>query len=312
MYILKLLIFLQLLFLVISNQNINPSPRTGPQDLLVTHYDCEENEQKTLHKYAINQVSQCETEPQAIETTDVIATLYSKARATTVTGYKFTATFSEKKVHCSQVSNGNKNRLDHESFYQSNIERLLHLNPDDCKSELLRLNITQNKNSERKLVNFQVFSDSVHQSQLERHQGHIKLDEKYPYNGAHGRLTYDLHDKHWIPHIGINDPSNCKADTKNKGYQEIRFFDWKIQLEKIQLTRDLSDNTMIYQGIRLPCKNDQGYCDPTTRTQATIVWFPEDTCTTFQVAKIHARMIKFHENILYNQFHMNKSIHHEN
>ena len=88
MYILKLLIFLQLLFLVISNQNINPSPRTGPQDLLVTHYDCEENEQKTLHKYAINQVSQCETEPQAIETTDVIATLYSKARATTVTGYK--------------------------------------------------------------------------------------------------------------------------------------------------------------------------------------------------------------------------------
>ena len=52
---------------------------------------------------------------------------------------------------------------------------------------------------------------------------------------------------------------------------------------------------MIYQGIRLTCKNDQGYCDPTTRTQATIVWFPEDTCTTFQVARIHARMIKFHE-----------------
>ena len=86
------------------------------------------------------------------------------------------------------------------------------------------------------------------------------------------------------------------------------FFDWKIQLEKIQLTRDLSDNTKIYQGIRLSCNNDQGYCDPTTRTQATIVWFPEDTCTTFQVAKIYARMIKFHEkyfieSILYEQVH---------
>ena len=89
---------------------------------------------KTLNKYAINQVSQCETEPQAIETTNVIATLYSKAQATTVIGYKFTTTFSEKKVHCSQVSNGNKNRLDHESFYQSNIERLLHLHPEDCKN----------------------------------------------------------------------------------------------------------------------------------------------------------------------------------
>ena len=69
----------------------------------------------------------------------------------------------------------------------------------------------------------------------------------------------------------------------------------KYNSKKKQLTRDLSDNTMIYQGIRLPRKNDQGYCDPTTRTQATIVWFPEETCTTFQVAKIHARMIKLHE-----------------
>ena len=64
------------------------------------------------------------------------------------------------------------------------------------------------------------------------------------------------------------------------------FFDWKIQLEKVQITRDLKDDTILYQGIRLPCKNDQRCCDPTTRTQAT---------TVFQVAKIHARMIKFHQ-----------------
>ena len=295
MYLLKIFTFQHILFLIFSEQNTNPSICTGPQDLLVTHYDCEENEQKTVHKHALNQVTQCESEPQATETTNVIAALYSKARATTFTGYKFIATFSEKKVHCSQVPKGNKNRIDHESFYQSNEERLLHLNPDDCKNELFRLNLTRNKNSDRKIVNFRIFADSVHQAELERYQGHIKLDKKYPYNGAHGRLTYDIHDKHWIPLIGINNPSNCKADTKNKGYQEIMFFDCKIQLEKIQLTRNLKDNTMIYERIRLPCKNDQGYCDATTTTQATIVWFLEYTCTTFQVAKIDARMIKFHE-----------------
>ena len=114
---------------------------------------------------------------------NVISALYLKARATTVTGYKFAATFSEKKVHFSQVSNGNKNRLDHESFYQSNIERILHLNPDDCKNELLRMNITRSKNTDRKIV-FKVFADSVHRAELERYQGHIKLDEKYPSNGA--------------------------------------------------------------------------------------------------------------------------------
>ena len=73
------------------------------------------------------------------------------------------------------------------------------------------------------------------------------------------------------------------------------FFDWKIELEKLQLTSDLKDDTKFYQGVRLLCKIDQRYCDPTTRTQATIVWFPEETCTIFQVAKIHARMIKFHK-----------------
>ena len=73
------------------------------------------------------------------------------------------------------------------------------------------------------------------------------------------------------------------------------FFDWKIQLEKVQLTRDLNNDTIFDQDIRLPCKTDQGFCDRTTRTQATIVWFPEDTCTTFQVAKIHATVIKFHQ-----------------
>ena len=144
MYILKILTFQRIFCLFFSEQNTNPSPRTGPQDLLVTHYDCEENEQKTLNKYAKNQLTQCESEPQAIETTNIVATLYSKARATTITGYKFTATFFEKKVHCSQILNGNKKRLYHESFYQSKIERLLHLSPEDCKNELLRLNLTKN------------------------------------------------------------------------------------------------------------------------------------------------------------------------
>ena len=47
MYILQIIFFRFL----IHDPN-NSSPRAGPQDLLVTHYDCEENEQNTLHKYA--------------------------------------------------------------------------------------------------------------------------------------------------------------------------------------------------------------------------------------------------------------------
>ena len=47
MYLVKILIFQTLLILNFSEPNHNnPSHRTRPQDLLVTVYDCEENEQK--------------------------------------------------------------------------------------------------------------------------------------------------------------------------------------------------------------------------------------------------------------------------
>ena len=106
--------------------------------------------------------------------------------------------------------------MDNASFYQINIEILLHLRTQDCKNELKRLNLTPNEGTNRKLVKLQVFPDVAHQAELEKHQGHIRLDTKLPFQGTHGRLTYDLHDKHWILHIGINNPSNCKADTEKK------------------------------------------------------------------------------------------------
>ena len=49
-------------------------------------------------------------------------------------------------------------------------------------------------------------------------------------------------------------PQIAKQTQKNKGYIEIMFFRGEIQLEKVQLTRDLTDNTILYQVIRLPFK----------------------------------------------------------
>ena len=75
MYLLKILTFQTLVFFNLSKPDSNnPSHQTGPRYLQVTHYDLEENEQKTLHKYAINQVTHCQSEPHSTEKTNVIAT----------------------------------------------------------------------------------------------------------------------------------------------------------------------------------------------------------------------------------------------
>ena len=82
-----------------TNIHKNRFPRTGPQGPLVRLYNCDN---KKLHNYAIKHVTQCESEPQAIKTTIVIATLYSKARAATLIGWILKWKFSEKKAHCSK------------------------------------------------------------------------------------------------------------------------------------------------------------------------------------------------------------------
>ena len=73
---------------------------------------------KKIDINAFIQVSKCESESPDIKSTTVVATLYSKARATTVAGDKFTGKYSEKKKHCSQFSNGNKNSFERESLHK--------------------------------------------------------------------------------------------------------------------------------------------------------------------------------------------------
>ena len=171
----------------------NPSPRTGPHDLLATHYDSLwRSIKQKLQKYANNLVTQYESEPQDTESTTLLATFKSKARATTLTGYKFAGKFSENKVHCSQVSNGIKSSFDHESFYQNRKERqtswpwrFFKKKDANCSQ------ILTDKDESRKIVKFWVFPVSAHQQQLEHHHGHIQLDDKFPYHGAHGRLACD-------------------------------------------------------------------------------------------------------------------------
>ena len=51
--------------------------------------------------------------------------------------------------------------------------------------------ITNNEHY-RKLVIFCVCPDSAHQAKREQLEGHIQFDKKFPYHGAHGRVTCDM------------------------------------------------------------------------------------------------------------------------
>ena len=77
------------------------------------------------------------------------------------------------------------------------------------------------------------------------------MTKKYPYHGAHVWLINDLHDKNWKPHIGIKDQSSCEISKKNTGYQELMCLDCKTQLEQVQTTGDLEDDTKKHLALRI-------------------------------------------------------------
>ena len=106
-FVLLKIFFLQIPPIIFSEpkHHKNPSPRTR-RHLLVTHYDCEEIEQKTLHKYAINQVTQCESEPEEIKK-NYRSYTYFKSPSYNPNRIQFHSKILKEKVHFSQVSNEN-------------------------------------------------------------------------------------------------------------------------------------------------------------------------------------------------------------
>ena len=60
------------------------------------------------------------------------------------------------------------------------------------------------------------------------------------------------------------------------------FFDWKIQLEKVQLIRDLKDDTIIYQGGRLPVKTAKDVAILQHAHKQTLYGFPKKPVQFFK------------------------------
>ena len=98
--------------------------------------------------------------------------------------------------------NRKQKRLDHESYHRSPIERLLYLISKTANTTKT-LKFSQKEDKCQFSLSFHMFSDFNHQRQLEHNQGHIELEGKYPYHGAHGRLGFDHHVEKLIWFNGI-------------------------------------------------------------------------------------------------------------
>ena len=75
------------LFLIETSSIIKTLLPEQDRKISLSHNMIVKNNKKTLNKCAIQQVTQCESEPQDIESTTIVATLHSNARSTTLKSY---------------------------------------------------------------------------------------------------------------------------------------------------------------------------------------------------------------------------------
>ena len=69
----------------------------------------------------------------------------------------------------------------------------------------------------------------------------------------------------------------------------------RLQISRVDVTYDDTENIMIIDGHNLPCYFVHGFCKPTTKTLFTSVWFSDDFFLNFTLQDFVGRMKKFED-----------------
>ena len=106
-----------------------------------------------------------------------------------------------------------------------------------------------------------------------------------------GTFTFMPADKNWIYDPTQNPYHNCPAHHQF----QVNLVSWRLKFSEVELTYDDTSNDMIIDGHTLPCYFADGFCNPTTKTPFTLVWFNDDYCLIFTLQDFIVRMTKIED-----------------
>ena len=106
-----------------------------------------------------------------------------------------------------------------------------------------------------------------------------------------GTFTFMPAGKKWIYDPIQNPHHNCPSHHQF----EVNLVSWRLEISEVELTYDDPANVMIIEGHTLPCYFADGFCNPTTKTPFTLVWFNDDFCLIFTLQDFLGRMTKIED-----------------
>ena len=99
----------------VDQHNIS-TPKTGIQDLAVTHYDCSPQRITNMQYYNLNKIGECKIKPADFKIIPAQVQIFSQIRTLQVLAYTIHAKLSDKENFCHKVSLKRGFRFDHNNW----------------------------------------------------------------------------------------------------------------------------------------------------------------------------------------------------
>ena len=122
----------------VDQHNIS-TPKTGIQDLVVTHYDYSSKHITNMQYYQLNKIDECKFKPADFKILPAQVQIFSQIRTLIVHAYAIHAKLSDKESFCHKIALKRGFRFDHDNWYVNNMERPFFPTKIAARRELARV-----------------------------------------------------------------------------------------------------------------------------------------------------------------------------
>ena len=276
----------------VDQHNIS-RPKTGIQDLVVTHYDCSPKHITKMQYYKIKKIGECKIKTAYFTILTAQVHMFSQIRTLLVCAFAIHAKLSDKESFCHKISLKRGFWFDHNNWYVNNMERTFLPTEIEARREFSGVGLINKNHYRPQMIQFHVLDDPRWQANIEEKQGRFRLDRYKLFSLQHWSMVYNPRYHNWIPNATDNPLVNCPGNDSEHEYLVIHTLGWSLQLTNITLIFDVASEHMYYGKVRIKCDIEWGYCPLNHAIKAIVIWEPVTHCRLFDVGRSHARVIKF-------------------
>ena len=164
------------------DQNNISTPKTGIQDLVVTHYDCSPKHITNKQYFKFNKIGECKIKPADFKILPTQVHIISQIRTLQVRAFAIHAKLSDKESFCHKISLKRGFRFDHDNWYGNIMERPFFPTQSEARRELAGVGLINKNHYRPQKIHFDVIDDPCWQANIEEKQGSFRLDRYRPFS----------------------------------------------------------------------------------------------------------------------------------